>query len=503
MPPRFLATLAIAACLFVHAPSLSYQLVWDDIDSLVQNNLGCERATECFTVATSGTYYRPIFAASMAEGYAAAERDPFKAERAMHWQNLGLFGLELLAVLVLFSACFGGLNNQAILAMVVFAMHPIQASASAWVTGRADLLPPLFAALAVGAWVIGSRQRAGLGLVIAGVLAFGLAVFSKEQAAPLVLLGPVLFRTHRKALLLVLVSGGALIFAWALINRALLASAPPIDPGWSGGDHLSVVVRTIAHSVRLLLLPLPSTLHRITAAPWGVFEVSELTIALVGVGLWLTLGLRVRQRPGPSFLFWLWASVTVVPVLNLVPLNLALGPYRLILPLVGVAGLVGSAIKPLAHWATGVVTFAVLSVLLSVELPNWRSDATLATIIVEADPENVEWLMAAARELKDRGQLEAALELSSSAVTTLYGEAKTAPELVARAARPDFRRAMGEHSSLRRQVFWAFHGAGVLCFRSTILHELKQLEAEAVDLEACTQISFDPEWKAKLDALRK
>ena len=496
MPPRVLAGLVIAACLAVQSPALSYQLVWDDIDSLVQKNLGCEGLASCFAVPTSGTYYRPVFAASMAEGYAMADRDPLKAERVMHLQSLLLYAAMLVSLLLLFVACFGALNHRAVLATLIVGLHPIQTSAVAWVTGRADLLPTLFAALAVGAWVWSVRSAAiKWGWLGVGLAAWALAAFSKEQTLPLVLLLPLLFQKQVRALAVALPGAVVIAAVWASISSSLLERAPPIDPQWSTVDHLSVVTRTIAHSIKLLVLPLPTTLHRITAAPWGGFEANEVLVAVTGVALWLALGYRLRRQS--ALVFWLWSSLTVLPVLNVVPLNLALAPYRLILPLVGVAGLVGHALKPTVHWAVWVGTFVVLAGLTTLELPNWRSDATLATAIVEADPENVEWLLGAARELKDRRQLEPALEMTTAAVTTLFGDAQRVDEFISRAAKPELRRLMGEHSGLRRQVFTTFHAAGALCYRSTLLHELGRLEAEAADLDACTRISWAPDWREK------
>ena len=491
MPPRILAALTLVACLVVQAPALAYELVWDDIDSLVRKNLGCEHPLDCFSVATAGTYYRPIFAASMAGGFTLAGSDPMRAEREMHLQNLVFFALELAGVLFFFSAIFGGLNRQSIVAMAIFGLHPMQASAVAWVTGRADMLPTLFSAMAIGAFISSQRADSRRWLAL-GVVAFGLAVFSKEQVVPLIVLVPLVL-PRRKVLGLALTTGCA--GAWWVISQSVLAGVPQVDPQWSFADHASVVIRTVAHSLRLFVLPLPSTLHRITAAPWGQFEALEVLLAVGGSALWLALGVRLRRAP--TVVLWAFASATVVPVLNLIPLNLALGPYRLILPLVGVAGLVASAIKPTVHWLGLVVPLAVLAGLTSLEVPNWRSDATLAAAVLDADPESMDWALVAAVALNDHHDTASALELTNGAVERVFLDAKTVPELVTRASTPDFRRRMGEYSTLRRQVFTAFHGAGALCYRSTLLHELHRFDEEAIDLDACTQIWWSADWRDK------
>jgi hypothetical protein len=107
----------------------------------------------------------------------------------------------------------------------------------------------------------------------------------------------------------------------------------------------------------------------------------------------------------------------------------------------------------------------------------------------------MDWALVAAVTLNDHHDPESALELANSAVERVFLDAKTVPQLVARAATPDFRRRMGEYSTLRRQVFTAFHGAGALCYRSTLLHQLKRFDEEAIDLDACTQMWWSAQWR--------
>ncbi len=494
----------VLASLLVQAPAIGYPLVWDDQDSLVARGLGCETPLACFTRATNRNYYRPVFASSMAFGWALSGRDPQRAGRVMHLENLAAFALELLVALAFFSLVFGALDARAVFALGVLGLHPLQASAVAWISGRADLLPALFALASFAAAARAAAAPRPLGWLAAAVAAFALAVGAKEQVIPLALLFPLLAPERRRWLPLLGGAGGAVLLWW-LASRAVVAPGSVARAGWTAGEHATVVVRTVAHVAKLFAWPGTVSLPRLTAAPWDHLFADELILAIAALLGWLGLGAWLRGRR--ERVFWLWATLAVGSVLNLVPLNTALGPYRLVLPLVGVAGLAGAGLgawggRRRVGYLAGAGLLAGLAFFAASARSVFESEADLAAAILEADPDDFSWNLVAARELADRGQLPRALEYADHAVDVLFGGARGLPAL--EAALPSVERRVAEHTMLRPPAPWTAEASQALCYRSTLETKLGRLPAAAEDLDLCTRLTWEPAWRQRyVETLRQ
>ncbi len=496
--PRLGAALVIAASLLVQAPQLGYPLLWDDVNSLVEGGLGCERPLDCLGAPTNHNYYRPVFAASLAVGWALSGRDAARAGAVMHAENLFILVLELLAALAFFSLAFGAFDFRAVLATGVLGLHPIQATAVAWITGRADTLPTFFALAAFAAAMRLGSSAPGVrrGLWAAGaVVGLALAVFAKEQTALLLLLFPLVVQKRSHGVLLA-AAGAALGLGWWLVARRVAPNQMSLEMDWSLAQHAVIVLRTVAHTVKLFVWPSGASLQAETAAPWDHVGADEVALAVAGSGAWLALGWVLRRSP--ARLFWGWATLTLGPVMNVVPLNTALGPYRLVLPLVGVAGLAATAVVRLAGsvarpWvlpASGAGLLALLALLGAPARGAWASEEDLCAAVLEADPTNFHFNLLAALHLHERGRPKEALTFADAAVRALFGDAR-GPDAMYQQL-PFVRQRLVEHSQLRSPP-WKEDAARAVHDRGLLEAQLGQFALAIDDLDVSTRLHYDPE----------
>jgi Flp pilus assembly protein TadD len=175
-----LALLAIA----VYANTLRADFTFDDEPDIVKNPVVTARPFDPVgifaTPLNPGDLYRPVAVLSYALNYYLTPSDPF----AFHAVNLvlhaGVTALVFLLARTLFASA-----RVAVIAAVLFAVHPVHTEAVTNLVGRAELLAALFGLLSLLSAVhidgAGSRIQSALAHACS-VLCFSLALLSKESA---------------------------------------------------------------------------------------------------------------------------------------------------------------------------------------------------------------------------------------------------------------------------------------------------------------------------------
>jgi hypothetical protein len=357
--------LLVVAVLLAYAPSLRNGLVWDDRAHIVDNphlaDVGTAAAT--YFLRPEGAYYRPLVFLTFAAEHAVWAAAPL----GYHLTNLLLHALNALLVVNL-ARRTGASAQAALLGAAIFALHPIQTEAVAYVAGRTDVLMTTGALasclLLLGA---GAPLARGVAAGVAGVV----ALLSKETGYALLLVWPWLAWRHERAgrARLALAGPGALVALALLALRAGDLAAPTLS---RSPARLAGVGRAIGSYAALLAWPIGLQIDRLTPVPTAAPAMAGglLVLALAsGLAAW---GLT---RRGAAADWTAWSVVFYLPAANLVALYPAIAEralfapeHNLYAPMAGLGVLAalgtvraGAAMSPIGRRVAWVGTLAVLA----------------------------------------------------------------------------------------------------------------------------------------------
>lgn len=342
-PPTWLALVALLAALALHLPSLRGDFVYDDRllalrNPLIESFANLPRAfTHSYWEFYAGArtdligYWRPLTTAALMLGHALGGGEA----AGFHAISLAAHALATLAAWRLARRLLGP-GTGALIAALLFALHPVQVESVAWISAVND---PLYGAL--GLWslerFVAWRERGSRGLPWASALLFALALLAKELAAALLLCALALDAWHarlarpgppdasprvRRALLLRAWSPFALVLLAYLGARMLV-----FDSLWAGFDRSttqfglsaarSALLRLeiFGGAQALLVWPAPLVLFR-PIRPEPLWSSAELWIALGASLAWLALALLCwRRRAWTALVALLLMALPLAPLL--------------------------------------------------------------------------------------------------------------------------------------------------------------------------------------------
>jgi Flp pilus assembly protein TadD len=357
--------------------------------------------------AVSPNYYRPL----MNVGYLLCYQVFGLRAFGYHLANLVLHVAVVCAVFLLTKRMFQN-RNLALMAAVLFAIHPIHTEAIAWIAASPDLELSLFYLLTF--WFFLAVARPGgrfsyfAELAMAG--SFALTIFSKEPAVTLPVLATVyehLYRADRKE---TRPAQKVLRYAvlWFLTVAYLLFRFRVLGGLRSGFNAVQLTwYRTFVSASALvgqylwkLLWPVDLRAFCPFHTPSGLFDPAVFGgVAALAVCGALFFFLWRRARPLSFGL--LWTLISLAPVLN--PRWMAPGAFAeryLYLPSVGFCWLLGWGLLRLrarastrgAIWRRALATaFCILVALCSFRIVtrnrDWQNDFTLYTNTLAACPD--------------------------------------------------------------------------------------------------------------------
>jgi tetratricopeptide (TPR) repeat protein len=345
----------LAAVCLAHGRSLGGEFLFDDIRFIRDNPRLAELDTpwRFFTdpgiadPSNTPDIYRPLRTLMF-----AVERVVFGASpAAFHAMSLLLHGANALLVLGLLRVLGAGVAAS-VTGACLFAVHPAQVEAVAWISSRADLLGGFFVLLGLHAWL---RSRGPDRWYAATCVAGLLAALSREASVvfPLLLMVVDVLRPAGNGIrepvqrwsryLLPL----AISATYALAAKALLEDARGLPLGhllgWWGdsyGANLATAARAALYQVLFALFPLRPSVDWYVLPSRGLWEPA----AWVAGALLLAAAVasfRWVRRPGAArwvgggFLFAAAAAFLTSHVLF--PVGIPTAERFLYLPLVGLA----------------------------------------------------------------------------------------------------------------------------------------------------------------------
>ena len=330
LPPSSLLILLIVP-LLLYGRTVGFGFVKADDEDLIAGNRvflsDLRHAPRAFTrsyfevegeLTPQKTYYRPAAVLSFMLDAAWGGVSP----AAYHLTNIVLHATAV-GLLAALAVAWGASTRAALAAALLFAVHPVNAQAVAWIAGRNDLLMAVFGLVSMIAFAAEPSRP------VPHVLAFALALFSKETGILFPLLAVLhhrLLAGHRLSRLhwIALGCDASIAGAWAILRARALAGMP----SELTLDTLHTVVvnapQVLVHAGKMLV-PL-----RLNVSP-GV-DAAGLAIgaAAAAVTIWAAWRLRVRRI---AILAAAWALAFLVP--TLVVAGLPAYEHRAYVPLMG------------------------------------------------------------------------------------------------------------------------------------------------------------------------
>ncbi|MDY0060796.1 MAG: tetratricopeptide repeat protein [Myxococcota bacterium] len=347
---RLALLVPLAAGALVYANALGNSFVLDDYHFILENPVVRGEAPLGFlevTTTPGGHFYRPLGLLSYRLDYLLAGPSP-------HWLHLASVLYHLLAVLlvVLLGRALLG-RGAALVAGLLFAVHPVHVEAVTALANRTEVLATIGYLGAILAWLRLPRRGAGPAVLLCGLL----ALLCKESALTLPL-----------ALLLVdwLRPGGRLRPAsllWTLPAVAIYYGLRTLAfqdvgftayPDWFAGRPLGErvfgILDLLGRYARLLVVPTE------LCADWAPPRVPPVTEPTLGVVVGLLIGIgsalgfvQLARRRAPAALGLGLGLTGLVLYLHVIPLGVLMAERFLYLPSAGFALLAGSAAASLAR----------------------------------------------------------------------------------------------------------------------------------------------------------
>ena len=280
----------------------------------------------------------------------------------------------------------------ALLAALVFALHPVQTEAVTYLSGRSVSLTALFS---LGFLVLGLRSRDGRDLWMAGALACLLAALATRETAwgavpALALLaaargerGRQLLR--RLALPAALLAVAALaILALPPYRRLALNTLGRLDPAALFATQVQAVAYLLTKPLLLLEVNIDPHLVRRAAPDAGTGLMLAALAVPVALAAW-----RWPRRPWLASAL-IWPYVMLAPGYTVFARADVANDRHLYLALLGPALLAGAALTALPRWPRGLAAAALCLVLGLVTVgrnTDYRSERALWTATVAASPD--------------------------------------------------------------------------------------------------------------------
>lgn len=393
-PRRAYLTVAAGAIL-VYLGALRLGFALDDVPIIATNALVHRWAglLEAFTApywppAAGAAMYRPLTIASFALDWQSGQLV------WLHAVNV-LWHAAVSVIVAVVARRWSDSTAGALVAGMVFAVHPVHVEAVANLVGRAEMLAAFFALLSVYAALEYDRLAWSLAALALGLL-------SKETAAsvPALIaagwLAGVGRRPSRRRQLGYVAGWLVLAIIYAVVRWSVLhtyadqVQVAPVFVGVSFAATRVTAVASFADVARLLLFPLhlrvdysPAERTLLTTPLDARFVLGALCL-----GLWATLIIVLRRRR-PTMAFGLtWIGVALLPVANVLFLTGVLVAERtLYLPSAGLAIALGVAVghhRPLTLVAAVVVLAA--GVRTALRVPVWRDSTAVLESVVRDSP---------------------------------------------------------------------------------------------------------------------
>jgi len=427
---RWPVALIVAATVVVYLNSFQNAFLWDDLYLIVDNpqikqwrRLPELFSSDLFPRVMLSHYYRPLQAVTYLFDYQLWGLQPLGFHLTSTLVHAGTAVLFYWLVSALLAD-----TRAALIAALLFAVHPVHTEAVTYISGRSDPLGAFFMLTSLLCF-LRARQAPSFRWHSAAALAFLLALLAREAAVVLVglmlLIAFTLPRTDEVErgkrwinLLLTSLSYGAALLAYGALRVAAIgtASIPTETAQTPLAVRLLTMLQVVVQYLALLLVPVNLHMEREVTPAGSVFDPLVLGAAVLVAGT-LAVAWVCRRRAWPVTFGLAWFVVALIPVSNVVPLATYMAEHWLYVPSMGLFLVVGWGLSQLAErgWqqpvAAGVVVgLAAYGGLTVRRNADWRDGVTLYEATVRLAPQSARAWSNLGHSYQERGELQRATE---------------------------------------------------------------------------------------------
>jgi tetratricopeptide (TPR) repeat protein len=491
--------LVAAVVMVVHWPALSARaLSFDDNEYLIENHLVQHPSWN-----SAGRFLSEVLEPSMVQGYyqpltlislmldVAMGGSPDNL-RPFHRTSLLLHAANAVLVMLLLYMVFGHLP-AAVIAAILFGLHPMTVETIPWIGERKTLLAALFGLLSLIAYV----RFAGRGDEARGKVSqnawyatslgcYVLAIMSKPTATPLPILmllmdvWPLKRMSKRAAFEKIpfLVIAGISSTITIISQRRTLGASLPTE------NNPLCILLLLCHNLMLylkhLFWPIHLSSHYPVPKPLDLSNGAILAGVIGTIVLSLVLWLSTRWTRA-LLIGWLFFFIGLLPTLGIIGFtSTAMADKFAYLPALGLLLALAFAIKQYWRFKSPVIgVFVILgcaeTLLTPQYLAHWQTTETLCNYMVEVTPEAAIPHNSLANILFEQGRLDEAVAHFNKSIELdphyAYSHYNLANALAKQEQNEDAIREYREAIRLRPKLAQAYINLGAVMMKTGNLHE--------------------------------
>ncbi len=394
---------------------------WDDMEHVARNpdmNPPTLDALERYWAKPYFGLWAPVTYSVWLATAAVAHGSP----APFHALNLAVHAIAVILVFLIVRRLVPGIWPAAIGA-AVFAVHPTQVEAVAWVSGLRDLLSGTLALLSIWIYLRAAESigQARTWRLLAATAVFALALLSKPTAVVTPLILAIILGQRWR-------TSARWLAAWILMSGAISVIAFFAQPGsdvyrppiWG---RVLVALDALAFYVHKLLVPVhflidygrsPNWLMSHPAAWWGA-GVAAVAAAALYLG---------RRRIPRLALAAAIGACSLVPVLGLVPFNFqyysTVADRYAYLAMLGVAIALAAAVATIPRWSWPLtaIIIAALALASNRQTRVWQDTVSLCDHTLASNPGSVAALRILTFEARTHERFQLALQYNDRALQT-------------------------------------------------------------------------------------
>jgi tetratricopeptide (TPR) repeat protein len=296
-------------------------------------------------------FYRPIISLTYFVNFHLS-----KSLQVHHLSNIGAHAINVILLYLLIFIIFRNMTLS-FLTGLFFAAHPLHVSSVVWITGRTDVIACIFFLLSMILFIKRrDHKKLPRQLLLAGsLLSYILCLFSKETtlALPLILFAWDYLsqkKPIRKKIIpyipFVIIT---ILYLWWRVR--VIGNLGTGEPYTSSGlfYRFLTVFPIYFYYFKKLILPLQFNFFPRVLPVTSILSL-KFWGSLIFFAFWLGLGISLRKRAKEIWFGILWILITLIPVLNLVPLYASVKEWWSYIPSIGFCLILGKLAAEGIKW---------------------------------------------------------------------------------------------------------------------------------------------------------